>query len=250
MTLNEIWEEKIKSKGADFVCFVDAKELPGEAAEGYVCAVLFGKALSREYVNAIRNNIEPKTKEVINTERKMDTLAVKIAAELETEGWKSVGKLKTGLLPHKTAALRAGIGFIGKNNLLITEKYGCALMLGKVLTEAPFETFSAPIIEPKCGDCDICVKACPANALHGKTWELGIARDEIITRKLCTLCLKCMVMCPYTARYAVETEKVCSCKRTSCERHGDCAACKAHHAEKGSLTACEKNAGRDKQCGF
>lgn len=206
MELNEIWEKRIKEQGTDFVHFVDAAALPASAVEGYACAVLFGKRLSREYVQAMKADLPPKTKEVFNTERKMDDLAVKVAAQLEAEGYKSVDKLKTGILPHKTVALRAGMGFIGKNNLLVTPQYGCALMLGKVLTVAPFQTVSVAPQAPQCGDCSICVDVCPNKALHGKTWSVVTTREAIIDRKLCILCLKCMVNCPHTVRYAEEAQ--------------------------------------------
>ena len=201
MELNRTWEQRIKDSGADFVYFVDISMLPAEIIEDCTCAVLFGKALSKEYISAIRNGQAPKTKEVINVERRMDTLAEKVAKMLEAEGYKSIAKLKTGRLPHKTVALRAGLGFIGKNNLLVTERYGCAVMLGKVLTTAPFETISEEPKEPQCGDCRICVDVCPTGALLGKTWSITATRDEIITRKLCTLCVKCMAWCPYTSEY-------------------------------------------------
>lgn len=201
MEHNQLWEQRIKDRGADFVCFVNTSTLPKEIVGGYACAVLFGKTLSREYIATLKAGQEPKHKEVFNTERKMDALAVKIAEELEAEGYPSVGKLKTGLLPHKTVALRAGLGFIGKNNLLVTPQYGCALMLGKVLTTAPFATTEALPKEPQCGDCNLCVERCPTNALLGKTWSVTTTREEILTRKLCTLCLQCMVWCPYTAKY-------------------------------------------------
>jgi len=200
--LNQTWEQYIKSKGADFVCFVDVSVLPVDAIEGYSCVILFGKALSKEYINALRADEKPKTKEVINTERKMDALAVKLAGELESEGYDSIAKLKFGRLPHKTVALNAGLGFIGKNNLLVTNRYGCAVMLGKVLTTAPFTTTSIIPMAPQCGDCTICAHVCPTKALHGKTWNVTVKREEIMTRKLCTLCLKCMIWCPYTERYA------------------------------------------------
>lgn len=102
----------------------------------------------------------------------MDALAVKLADQLETEGYKSIAKLKVGRLSHKTVALRAGLGFIGKNNLLVTNQYGCAVMLGKVLTTAPFITMSEKVKEPQCGDCNICVDVCPSKALLGKTWSV------------------------------------------------------------------------------
>ena len=201
-SLNEIWEQHIKSKDIDFVHFVDASMLPADAIDGYSCAILFGKALSKEYINMLRADQKPKTKEVINTERKMDTLAVKLAAHLEAEGYNSIAKLKFGRLPHKTVALNAGLGFIGKNNLLVTDQYGCAVMFGKVLTTAPFATMSMMPLEPQCGDCSICVEVCPTKALHGKTWSVTTKRDEIMVRKLCALCLKCMLWCPYTEKYA------------------------------------------------
>lgn len=199
--LNERWEKRITDAGADFALFVDAAALPGPAAQGYGCAVLFGKALSREYLAAMREGREPRTKEVINTERKMDALGEKLAGWLADEGYRAVGKLKTGLLPHKTVALRAGLGFIGKNNLLVTKRWGCGLMLGRVLTDAPFAVTSAEPMEPMCGGCTVCADSCPTGALLGERWSVDKKREDIITRAKCTLCLRCMVCCPYTRRY-------------------------------------------------
>lgn len=202
MSLNQLWEQRIKDSGADFVRFADISMLPGHASDGYLRAVLFGKALSQEYVRTIRAGQPPKRNEVINTERKMDALAVKVADWLEAEGYQSIAKLKSGLLPHKTVALRAGLGFIGKNNLLVTSQYGCALMLGKVLTKAPFSAESEEPQDPQCGECCVCVDVCPTRALLGTPWTVTTAREEIMVRKLCTLCLKCMVSCPYTKAYS------------------------------------------------
>ena len=201
-SLNEIWKQRIIGKGADFVYFVDTSVLPADAVDGYSCVIFFGKTLSKEYLNALRAGEKPKTKEVLNTESKMDILAVKITGLLEAEGYDSITKLKFGRLPHKTVALNAGLGFIGKNNLLVTEQYGCAVMFGKVLTKAPFIVMSKPPTEPQCGDCNICVDVCPTKALHGTTWNVTVKRDEMMVRKLCTLCLKCMLWCPYTEKYA------------------------------------------------
>jgi len=201
-SLNEFWEQHIKSKDADFVFFVDVSALPTDSVKGYSCVVLFGKALSKSYINALRADEKPKTKEVLNIERKMDSLAVKIADELETEGYSSISKLKFGRLPHKTVALNAGLGFIGKNNLLVTEQYGCAVLFGKVLTTAPFEVINKTPMEPLCGDCNICVDVCQSNALRGTTWIVTAKREDMMVRKNCTLCLKCLLWCPYTESYA------------------------------------------------
>ena len=174
--------------------------------EGYPRAVLFGRALSRDYLRALMAGLPPAHKEAQNAERRMDTLAGKLAAALAEAGYHSLGKQKTGRLPHKTVALRAGLGFIGKNNLLVTPQYGCALLLGKVLTDAPFAALSQPPQPPACGDCRACVEACAPGALLGTAWTLTTTREEILTRKDCVLCLKCMLACPYTVRYAEELD--------------------------------------------
>jgi epoxyqueuosine reductase QueG len=201
MELNRTWEQRIRDRGADFVYFVDISMLPAEIIEGYSCALLFGKRLSKEYLGTLRAGQAPEHKEVLNVERRMDALADRLAETLEAEGYKSIARLKSGRLPHKTVALRAGLGFIGKNNLLITKHYGCAVMLGKVLTTAPFAATGKRPKRPGCGDCHICVDVCPTGALLGKSWSLAATREEIMTRKLCTLCLKCMIWCPHTMEY-------------------------------------------------
>ena len=200
MTINELWTERILSGGADFVRFVDATSFSDAETDGLPCAVLFGKALSGEYLRAMRDDLPPKTKEVLNVERKMDALAMKIAEALENAGYRALGKLKTGRFPHKTVALRAGLGFIGKNNLLITPEYGCGVMLGKVLTDAPFEASYTDPPVPDCGDCAICAEVCPTGAILGTTWNPSLTREDIMNRKRCVLCLKCMTKCPYTQK--------------------------------------------------
>ena len=204
MTLNGVWEQYLKENGADFVYFVDASCLclPADVACDYNCAVLFGKALSKEYVNTLRAGKKPSPNEVLTIEHKMNKLAVKLTDRLEAGGYKSISKFKFAHLSHKTVALRAGLGFIGKNNLLVNEQYGCALMLGKVLTTAPFVTMCETPREPQCGDCSICVDICPSKSLLGQTWSATTTRDEMMVRKLCTVCAKCMVWCPYTEEYA------------------------------------------------
>jgi len=203
MKLNGIWKQYLKDNGADFVYFIDASTFPKDVVNGYACIVLFGKVLSKEYIKTLKAAQKPKQQEFFNTEWKMDALADKLVNRLETEGYKSISKFKFARLPHKTVALRAGLGFIGKNNMLINDKYGCAFVLGKVLTTTPFITAkSVSPKKPECGDCKVCVDVCPPKALHGKTWSITTTRDEIMVRKLCCCCLKCMVWCPYTEKYA------------------------------------------------
>lgn len=67
-------------------------------------------------------------------------------------------------LDEKLCAYLAGLGTYGKNNLLITPKYGTYVVIGEIVTDEVFEKYDEPI-ESLCKDCDICVTKCPTHAL-------------------------------------------------------------------------------------
>lgn len=120
------------------------------------------------------------------------------------------------VLPHKTVATRAGLGWIGKNNLLVTEQYGPAVRLSSLLTDALLDCSEA-IDSSRCDGCTVCRDACPGGTIHGKLWYPGLPREEIVDTKLCyqtqlrvmqthtgietDLCGKCFAVCPYTRKY-------------------------------------------------
>ena len=119
-------------------------------------------------------------------------------------------------LPHKTAATRSGLGWIGKSCILVTPEFGGALRMSTLLTDAPLPPDKA-ITESRCGSCRKCVEACPAQCLKGTNWKAGMAREEIADVFACdqtmraqmqklhgfefTICGKCFAVCPYTQRY-------------------------------------------------
>jgi epoxyqueuosine reductase len=63
----------------------------------------------------------------------------------------------------REGAARAGVGFYGKNTMLITRKHGSWVVLGTLVTDAVLEP-SAPL-ELDCGSCTLCIEACPTGAL-------------------------------------------------------------------------------------
>jgi epoxyqueuosine reductase len=63
----------------------------------------------------------------------------------------------------REGAARAGVGFYGKNTMLITRKHGSWVVLGTLVTDAVVEP-SAPL-ELDCGSCTLCIEACPTGAL-------------------------------------------------------------------------------------
>lgn len=113
---------------------------------------------------------------------------------------------------HKMAATQAGIGWVGKTDLLISNRFGPRLRLASVLTNHEFDNMGVAINESKCGNCTICVEKCPAHAANGMLWNTSIDRDEFFNANKCreacrsrslkyihkeiSLCGVCVSVCP------------------------------------------------------
>jgi epoxyqueuosine reductase len=63
----------------------------------------------------------------------------------------------------REAAARSGVGFYGKNTLLITRSHGSWVVLGTLVTDVELEP--TPPLDLDCGDCRLCIDACPTGAL-------------------------------------------------------------------------------------
>jgi epoxyqueuosine reductase len=63
----------------------------------------------------------------------------------------------------REAAARSGVGFYGKNTMLITRRHGSWVVLGTLVTDVELEP--TPPLATDCGDCRLCVDACPTGAL-------------------------------------------------------------------------------------
>ncbi len=91
-----------------------------------------------------------------------------IAALLRKEGYTALicddSKNKGSILPLKLAAIRAGLGWQGKNTLLVTKKYGTFLALGGIVTNANLEHNTEEETN-RCKSCEKCQQACPLRAL-------------------------------------------------------------------------------------
>jgi epoxyqueuosine reductase len=63
----------------------------------------------------------------------------------------------------REAAARSGVGFYGKNTLMITQRFGSWVVLGTLITSIEIE--ATPPLELDCGSCRLCIDACPTDAL-------------------------------------------------------------------------------------
>ncbi len=63
------------------------------------------------------------------------------------------------------AAVAAGLGAFGQNNLVIHPEFGAQIVFAGILTQLPFES-DPPVTENPCTDCGLCVESCPAGALE------------------------------------------------------------------------------------
>jgi len=66
-------------------------------------------------------------------------------------------------LTEKPIAQRAGVGWYGKNGIIITERFGSWVVLGEIITELELDTDES--LQRDCGDCTLCIDLCPTKAI-------------------------------------------------------------------------------------
>jgi len=114
-----------------------------------------------------------------------------------------------GIVSHKFYAVRAGLGYIGKSALFVSNAFGPRVRLATILTDYPL-TEKEPLVSGNCGSCTVCMKACPAGAISGREYVPGMARDDFFDALKCSRYMKdaykdigrgavcgiCMAVCP------------------------------------------------------
>lgn len=88
----------------------------------------------------------------------------KICEFIRNLGEEAIYFVDSNPLPERYIAYLCGVGFIGKNNMLITKQYGSYVFLGEIITTMDIEPDEP--IEQKCGSCTICLNTCPTKAIN------------------------------------------------------------------------------------
>ncbi len=216
--MQEIIRNFAEENHIDIIKVVDITALSVEENRGFSYAILLVKVLPKEYIDKLNHEKETDHTFFLSYEifNKTDELADELATIIQEKGYKAISqsenaidlrgeydeKTKSSILPHKKIATMSGLGWIGKNNLLVTEKYGAAISMCSVLTDMPLNAVKSEIVSSRCGECNLCVKVCPVQAIHGKKWEAGISRDDIVDVYKCITCLKCLAGCRYSISYS------------------------------------------------
>jgi len=137
----------------------------------------------------------------------LDRMALKLSLFLQRQSWRALPipasqtidwQKQRGHLSHKKIAEKAGLGWIGRNNLLINPKFGARIRLVTILTNMPLPADES--IQTDCGKCRECISSCPAQAIKESLEEfdhLGCFEQLRLFQKkgyaaqyICGICVK------------------------------------------------------------
>lgn len=212
-------KELIKEFGVSDVGFSEISKVVPSNWSQYHYAITLVVQLSNGIINDITNEpTDTYFSHYRSVNYHLNEVMLKTAISLQNWGFDAIpipasqslhNKSYYGAFPHKTAATLAGLGWIGKSALFIHHQYGPRVRLGTILTNRKLAV-GAPIIKSSCGDCKICVNACPAMAIQGQNWIQGMERKELYDAHGCSTYMKehyqhigrgsvcgiCIKMCP------------------------------------------------------
>ena len=106
-------------------------------------------------------------------------------------------------LSRKVAALRAGLGWLGKNDRVVHRIYGAQFVSCRIYVNADFPV-NTHIRPNACGDCRACVDACPVQCLKNRKWSPRVPRKEVIDEALCL---------EHRSRFYAQTGRYAECDR-------------------------------------
>jgi epoxyqueuosine reductase QueG len=205
--------------GAD-ICGVAPAERFAGAPEGFnpkdiysACksVLVFAKKIPHACLDA--ESCVPYTRANDLVTAQVDAAAFSISLELETNGissvivpsddpyeyWDPERTHGRGILSLRHAGHLAGLGYLGKNTLLINDTLGNMIQIGALLLDRELE--GDPVIDRSCPDeCALCIDGCPVNALDGITVDqykcrpLSVYKNEkgYVLKKCCA----CRKICP------------------------------------------------------
>ncbi|MCD7781397.1 MAG: hypothetical protein LUG89_01680 [Methanosphaera sp.] len=192
----------------------------GEDILRYPYAIVIGHRMREDIIEKIPESYNDDTiaqeylDEYYNSHQRVLEISRKIEKEVNHEGYNAIildvggNSDKLNLkrsFSNKASAHIAGVGWIGKNNLLTTKEYGPRLTWATILTDAPLSDYAGSPMDSQCSDCKMCYTACPGKAIKNisnpeesyspeKCGEYIMARRDEGHPLACGMCL---YICPY-----------------------------------------------------
>ena len=182
--------------------------LPMDQTEGLSYGITIGASVSAA---VLRGCIIGPSRHYLHNYRMtnwlLDLTAAKLSVYIQNEGFNAMPipasqivdwEAQTAHLSHKMLAIRSGVGWIGRNNLLVHPEYGSKIRITTILTDMPLNTDKP--LERDCGECKKCIEICPVNAIKDshKDWNKAaclaklkyFAKAHNVGQYICGLCLK------------------------------------------------------------
>jgi epoxyqueuosine reductase len=174
-------KELAHSLGADLIGVAQAKSFmeapkghrPEDLLRGAQSVIVMAIHLLDASFESAPNREYAITYSTVNQE--LNRIAFRVARFLQDKGYRVLQvpasppdmERNMGDLSHRHAGELAGIGVFGKNDLLLSPKFGSRMRLVSVITDASLKP-DKPLDLDLCKDCDKCLRACPVGALKGE----------------------------------------------------------------------------------
>ena len=234
LSLNSQIKKMLKSQCVDYIGFADLRNYQSEISQfggtivkGYKHGISIGIAIPDSIVDhlADRDDVNVSCEyrlhgyEILNV--RLNLIASVVSSYLNQKGYRTLPvtaadrtdeENATPVISQKMIAHIAGLGWIGKNCLLITPEHGPRVRFVSLLTDAPLESVDNPL-EQRCGSCVKCVRICPVKAIKGKNYQPGDPREARFDFKKCDdyfenlkktrkypVCGLCLSVCPHGRR--------------------------------------------------
>lgn len=117
---------------------------------------------------------------------------------------------------EKRYAVEAGLGWIGRQSLLVTPEYGTFVLLGEIVITEECDSYDVPLVSVGCGECRRCVEACPNSAVKERhidtsrciscaTIEREGEGEKTPLHGWIFGCDECQTVCPYNRKAPLAT---------------------------------------------
>jgi epoxyqueuosine reductase len=231
MSLNHKIEKMLKRHYVDYIGFADLRSYRNDLARfggpivgGYDSGISIGLVIPDSIADFLPQRDDANVSceyrihgyEVLN--QRLNMIASIVSSYLNQRGYRTLPVAvadrtdEDNAIPtvsHKMIAHIAGLGWIGKNCLLVTKSHGPRVRFVSILTCAPLKTVDSPLVQ-QCYECVECMTACPVKAIKGKNYLPGESREERFEFLRCqayfealkknrkyAVCGMCLYACPY-----------------------------------------------------